>query len=348
MDAEQRSQEILHTLEAREAPDGQTVAEVKEIPFEARPVHESEFELRPRQQPQIAQAEPITEPAEEPFEEPFKQSTEERIKEPIEEASQGVMNAYFEEPVVEEPLVEEPFIEEPFEKRPFAPATKQLLANEANETSGSDDDEFFQEASAPNKTGLVTNVPPAVAILEKREEIETPHPIPPMPSQPSVAKPKWFTDLRAVNTIDVREAVQIPPVAEGDSANILQPHDQANAFLSQRPAVNFSTAYWAPWRADRDSYPFCHYPLYFEDPNLERCGRGWSCFTTFVSIGRFYANVPFIPYRITAEPHLSRIRTLPDCPAGHQFGWDVYLPPWSWKAAAVQAAAYAGAFYIVP
>ena len=208
----------------------------------------------------------------------------------------------------------------------------------------SKDEAFFEEAIAQNKTDPVKSVPPANVTAET---IDPPSVTPPSPTQP-LAKPKWFTDLRAINTIDLREAVQIPPVAAGDSANILQPHDQANAFLSQRPAVNFSTAYWAPWQADRDSYPFCHYPLYFEDPNLERCGRGWSCFTTFVSLGRFYANVPFLPYRVTAEPHLCRVRTLPDCPECHKFGYDVYLPPWSWKAAAVQAAAYAGAIYIVP
>ena len=157
-----------------------------------------------------------------------------------------------------------------------------------------------------------------------------------------------LSDLRPVGEIDLLKAIELPPVATGDSPNLVQPQDQAQQFLSHRTAVNFGATEWTPWQPDRDSYPFHHFPLYFEDPNLERCGRGFGCFTTVVSVAHFYGTIPVLPYCMTAEPPRQCVQTLPDCPACQRFGCDAYLPPWSWKAAVVQAAATVGAVFIVP
>jgi hypothetical protein len=365
VNVEQRSQEVNRKLDADVAQErlpikrptlkSQPLVEVEELHVDHKtPVksesHETETDFAPFDpKPKLAATELLPKrAAKELAAEPFEEISDEMIPEPPEELAedeplhnepvQGVTNAYFEEPLIEEPSIEEG------RKIPAAPARQRMLADDFDDDDDeeSDEDDFLADA-APTK------VLPAVAEPATDAPAETAPPaILPLPTS-TPTQPKWYTDLRAINSIDVREAVQLSPIAATDnSANILQPPNQANAFLSQRRAVNFTSNYWSPWKADRDSYPFCHYPLYFEDPNLERCGRGWSCFTTFVSLGRFYANIPFIPYRLTAEPHLCRVRSLPDCPACHQFGYDVYLPPWSWKAAAVQTGAYFGAIYIVP
>ncbi len=362
VDTEQRSQEVSRKFDAdiaqnrhsikRPLPVRQPTVEVEDEVDELHADHsastksetsESEAPFDPLDlPPKLATTELIrertakerdTEPLDEMIPEPLEelaQDDESAHNEPV----QGVTNAYFEEPLIEEPLIEE--------EMPSAPVRQRMLAEDFTDGE-SDEDNFRADAAAQN------NAPQSiVSPVNGAHETTAPPSILPLPTQ-SPAQPKWYTDLRAINSIDLREAVQLPPVAAGDnSTNIFQPQNQANTFLSQRKAVNFSSDYWTPWKADRDSYPFCHYPLYFEDPNLERCGRGWSCFTTFVSLGRFYSNIPFIPYRVTAEPHLCRVRSLPDCPACHKFGYDAYLPPWSWKAAAVQTGAYFGAIYIVP
>lgn len=274
-------------------------------------------------------------------------SSDEMIPSPedlsMDDAAEGVTNAYFEEPAMEEPGNDEEVLFD---------VPQQMLANDSNSVDDADWSELntpfeVNEPAAEYSSDLTlsdnTKEPTEVAVQQNELPASVPEPA------PIKTIPKWFSDLRAINSIDLREATQVPPVAPSEnSAKILHPQDQANEFLAQRQAVNFSTAYWQPWRADRDSYPFCHYPLYFEDPNLERCGRGWGLGTTFVSLGRFYANVPFIPYRVTAEPHLRRVPTLPDCPSCNKFGVEAYLPPWSWKAAAVQTGAYFGAIYIFP
>jgi hypothetical protein len=132
--------------------------------------------------------------------------------------------------------------------------------------------------------------------------------------------------LRPVSGIDLRQAIEIPTLAEGDSPSLRQPLDLAQTIRGPRAAVDLSVSYWRPWCPDRDSHPFCHFPLYFEDPNLERCGRGWFCFTTVASIGHFACSTALLPVHLVAEHPRRYVRTLPDCPACHRFDWDVDLP----------------------
>jgi hypothetical protein len=143
-------------------------------------------------------------------------------------------------------------------------------------------------------------------------------------------------------------AMRLTDLGKDDSKNVLQPTDTALAMLSQRKPFKVFAVSRDPWQANRDSYPFHHKPLWFEDPNLERCGRGCGLFTTTVSAIRASANIPILPYRFTAEKPWSCVRTLPDCSVCEKFGVEAYLPPWSLSAAVVQAAAAVGVVYIVP
>ena len=133
-----------------------------------------------------------------------------------------------------------------------------------------------------------------------------------------------------------------------ESKKDFEPSDTALAMLRLRKPFNVFAVSRGPWQANRDSYPFYHKPLWFEDPNLERCGRGCGPFTSTVSAIRASANIPILPYRFTAEKPWSCVRTLPDCTVCEKFGVGAYLPPWSLSAAVVQAAASVGVVYIVP
>lgn len=59
---------------------------------------------------------------------------------------------------------------------------------------------------------------------------------------------------------------------------------------------------------DRYSVGFCHRPLYFEQPNLERCGQAFGYCQNLISGIQFVANAWTLPY------HMSQQR--PDCPVG--------------------------------
>lgn len=56
----------------------------------------------------------------------------------------------------------------------------------------------------------------------------------------------------------------------------------------------------------RRTAPFSHRPLYFEDPNLERCGNGLGCLQNPVSAIRFLGDAFSLPYQMT--------RRDPGCP----------------------------------
>lgn len=163
-------------------------------------------------------------------------------------------------------------------------------------------------------------------------------------SDPNKKKPEKILEPNEFTAL----AMKLPDLSEEDSKKVREPNDTAFAILQNRKPFNVFGISRDPWQASRDSYPFYHKPLWFEDPNLERCGRGWGPFTSTVSAIRASANIPILPYRFTAEKPWSCVRTLPDCTTCEKFGVRAYLPPWSLSAAAVQAAATVGIIYIVP
>ncbi|MFO1001667.1 MAG: hypothetical protein U0936_15125 [Planctomycetaceae bacterium] len=107
----------------------------------------------------------------------------------------------------------------------------------------------------------------------------------------------------------------------------------------------------APWHrshASRNTYPIRYQPLYFEDPNMERCGETGGCLTEVKSIAHFAGRIPLLPYMMASDSPRKCVRALPDCPTCQQFGPDAYLPKPTVKAIAVQAAATVGAIYVIP
>ena len=98
----------------------------------------------------------------------------------------------------------------------------------------------------------------------------------------------------------------------------------------------------------RDVFEFRHQPLYFEDPNMERCGSSVGCLTEFTSIAHFAIRIPLLPYLMASNSPHDCVRALPDCPTCCQFGPAAYIPQPTVKAVAVQAAATTGFIFLVP
>lgn len=140
----------------------------------------------------------------------------------------------------------------------------------------------------------------------------------------------------------------VPQAAPDEALKLELPASQACDYLElDAPGYYFAGGYgFRP--APRNTHRFCHNPLYFEDPNLERCGQGSGCLTTAHSAAHFVSMIAITPYLVTADHPRSCVAALPDCPTCHSFGKDAYLPEWSWKAAAVQAAAVTGLVFIIP
>lgn len=273
---------------------------------------------------------------------------------------------------LEEPTFEEPISEEPLPEKAPGRGVVQL---------------FFEDEPADEESYDMMDVDESPAAIPQRDEIRhvaaegdtTKKTAADADGSVGRAKEKRellarvLADLKPVQKINLADAVKLPEpnvkdkaddvpepnemtalamrltdLGKDDSKNLVEPSDTALAMLRLRKSFNVFAISQAPWQANRDSYPFCHKPLWFEDPNLERCGRGCGPFTTIVSAIRASANIPILPYRFTAEKPWCCVRTLPDCTICEKFGYEVYLPPWSLSAAAVQAAATVGIIYIVP
>jgi hypothetical protein len=92
-----------------------------------------------------------------------------------------------------------------------------------------------------------------------------------------------------------------------------------------------------------------HYPLYFEDPALERYGHTYHPIVQpFASAGRFATQLVGIPYQMTLHPVHSRDYTLGYYRPGECAPKKHYQIPFNEEAAIMQAAAMAGFFLIFP
>ena len=80
-----------------------------------------------------------------------------------------------------------------------------------------------------------------------------------------------------------------------------------------------------PWPADalrfyRYTVPFSHRPLYFEQPNLERCGHHCGVFTPYTSAGHFFGSAVLLPLHMVLDPPCRCVPTLGDCPTCESYG----------------------------
>ncbi|MEQ1824354.1 MAG: hypothetical protein ABL921_00325 [Pirellula sp.] len=89
-------------------------------------------------------------------------------------------------------------------------------------------------------------------------------------------------------------------------------------------------------------------PLYFEEVNLERYGRGCGPLQPALSGARFFATIPSLPYAMAVH-HPSQTYTFK---WPYEAGWGApkvrELQPLQWKPMVVQAGAVTGLLFVVP
>jgi hypothetical protein len=104
----------------------------------------------------------------------------------------------------------------------------------------------------------------------------------------------------------VREITLSSTGLKTDQANSPTPEDRADQLAQEKPVVMIAGLGLSPQLPQRYTIGFCHRPLYFEQPNLERCGKSCGYFQNAVSGVQFLANTIALPY------HMGQQR--PDCP----------------------------------
>lgn len=118
-------------------------------------------------------------------------------------------------------------------------------------------------------------------------------------------------------------AARVPVTADGESLKTplgISEHQNARIIENHYIAI--------PWTIARPpifTYPIKYQPLYFEDPNLERCGATYGCLTEFSSIAHMGIRIPLLPYLMASDSPHECVRALPDCPTCCRFGMDAYV-----------------------
>lgn len=336
-------------------------ARIPSLPVPVEPQAELVQTERPQAEP--PQSEP-QQPTVEKVESPFK-TLEPRIA-----TSRPAPVQMLEEPKMEEPVFDEPALAD----RPSRGVVKLFFDDEP--ADGEPDENM--DLGTPIVPASPTNEIRPVAAQGEPARAENENAAEELPRTRQELLAEVLEDLKPVRQIDLRNAVrlpdlpapadptkkktrkkvepneltalamQLPDLSEDESKNVHKPNDIAFTMWRHHKPSDVVPIAHTPWQANRDSYPFLHKPLWYEDPNLERCGRGWGPLTTTVSAVHFAANTAILPYRFTAEKQWRCVRTLPDCTVCEKFGCEAYLPPWSWSGAAAQAAATVGIIYLVP
>ncbi len=92
-----------------------------------------------------------------------------------------------------------------------------------------------------------------------------------------------------------------------------------------------------------------YHPLYFEDPALERYGHTYNKHIQYVmSPVKFVGDAAMLPYKSTLRPHGSREYPLGWYRPGECAPYLKYKPAWNGEAAAHQALAVGGLFFLIP
>ena len=107
---------------------------------------------------------------------------------------------------------------------------------------------------------------------------------------------------------------------------------------SHRPTLD---VYWRSWA-------MAYRPLYFEDITLERYGHHCRCLQPIISGIKFYAQVPFLPYKLTAKPPCELTYNSGHFRPGCRVSPHRYRCRKSWRAALVQGAVVTGMVFLIP
>ncbi|MCA9052484.1 MAG: hypothetical protein KDA75_01540 [Planctomycetaceae bacterium] len=102
-----------------------------------------------------------------------------------------------------------------------------------------------------------------------------------------------------------------------------EPEDLASVAVPSGPPRLVWGEPWPDARLScyRYTYPFQHRPLYFEQPNFERCGTTCGLFSPYVSAAHFAGSVVTLPLHMLLEPPWNCVSTLGDCPTCHRYGF---------------------------
>ena len=93
----------------------------------------------------------------------------------------------------------------------------------------------------------------------------------------------------------------------------------------------------------------CHKPLYFEQVQVERYGHSWPpVVQPLLSGAHFFGSLPLLPYKMGLTTPNECIYTLGHYRPGNCAPYMIEAVPFTWRAAAFEAAAWTGGAFAIP
>jgi hypothetical protein len=135
--------------------------------------------------------------------------------------------------------------------------------------------------------------------------------------------------------------------AEGDKF----PVDTAQARFQREGELYHALGFRREWAVSSYAWTapgLCHYPLYFEEINLERHGYSAGLLQPFAGAFNFYGRIAFLPYMMATNRPLDCQFTLGHYRPGSYAPFHLHHPPIRARGFVVEAATIAALFLIFP
>jgi hypothetical protein len=125
------------------------------------------------------------------------------------------------------------------------------------------------------------------------------------------------------------------------------PENIAAKYSPKQPQIFITASGASPPRPNRYTIGFRHRPLYYEQRNLERCGRSCGYFQNAISGIQFLANTMVLPYHMGQEPACCPIPAGGDCMTCQSYPRDLDLLPLSCHGSVAEVAGIAGFSFLL-
>ncbi|MGI9471064.1 MAG: hypothetical protein ACR2NZ_06010 [Rubripirellula sp.] len=125
------------------------------------------------------------------------------------------------------------------------------------------------------------------------------------------------------------------------------PENRAASYSVEEPLLEITATGLTPPLPDRYTICFTHRPLYYEQPLLERCGRGFRCAQNAISGAQFCVNTVFLPYHMCDQRADCPVPSGGDCLSCQPYPLDCCSLPLNCRAMSTQAAAFAGFAFLL-
>lgn len=137
--------------------------------------------------------------------------------------------------------------------------------------------------------------------------------------------------------------IRVRATEEGETV----PVDRAARFTVESPLIEIGSTGLTPPLPDRYTICQCHRPLFYEQPLLERCGRGFGCLQNAISASQFCVNTVFLPYHMCDQRADCPVSSGGDCLSCQPYPLDCNPLPLSCRGVTTQAAAFAGFTFLL-